>query len=128
VYHHKDVALVIIGAMSAPDHATAKVHTQPDGGVHVVVTIPADKGPVLLTLSVSRNADTDEWEAHLPLWPEHKDLAKDIHYQGQLICYTSRKDDDEFDAEGNMIEPDRTDPEAVDSWEVTSFGTATLID
>ena len=126
MYHQKDEALVIIGAMSAPEHATAEVHTQPDGGVHVVVTIPADKGPVYLTLTVSRHADTGEWQAHLPLWPEGEDLAKDINYQGQLICYTSRKAEDDFDADGDWIEPDRTDPEAVDTWEVTSLGTATL--
>jgi hypothetical protein len=105
--------------MSTLEPATAEVETWPDGSVGVLVTIPAAKGPVYLDLAVSRHAETGTWQADLPLWPREKDLRK-IRDDGVLSCYTNRKEV-EFG-----VEPDVTDPEACDSWEVDSWGTAYL--
>jgi hypothetical protein len=107
--------------MSTLEPATAEVETWPDGSVGVLVTIPAAKGPVRLTLSVSRHEETGEWQASLPLWLEEEDLVK-LNIEGVAICYTSRTFDDD-----DIIEPDLADPESYDSWEVILGGRTTLI-
>jgi hypothetical protein len=104
--------------------ATAEVKTGPDGSVAVLVTIPTAKGPVYLSLSVSRE-EFGGWQADLPLWPHTEDLRK-IRYDGVVTCYPGG-DDDEFDEGGNSVKLDEGDEQAY-SWEVIPGGTAYLVE
>ena len=85
------------------------------------VTLPAAQGPVRLRLSVRRLEESGEWQALLPLWPDDDDLFNKGYER--VICYTSRKADDD----GDIIEPDRANPEVLDSWEVLPGCTAILL-